>query len=358
MLKLFIACLLSLPVFSCIATAQNNYTEISLPGLMKKKQQGDKNMVIVDVRTKGEYFDTVSRNKQSNIGRIKGAINITLQDLQENPETVKQLDAYKDKDIYLICSHSYRSRSASTILLKNGFTHVNNVQGGMTEWYRRYDELSSYMNNFYETGIRYKNISPAQVANDLIAGKNLLLIGISGTAKYFYDTAAIKFYEYFPLFKNAIYFNAADSLKVLQTVLKEKDRSVILFNMVNNGAAELAGWLTEKGRPNVSYLVGNNYYFYEYILNKHLTAKAGKFFVKKNTIEFITPLNYCSNLINNKAQLIDLRHDSLFTKTTSGIKYDYSHAKNSVNFFADQGTDAFTLAFPEKKKDNKYNKYE
>ena len=67
-------------------------------------------MVIVDVRSKGEYYDTVSRGKQSNIGHIKGAINITLQDLQQNPDAVKQLDAYKDKDIYLICSHSYRSR--------------------------------------------------------------------------------------------------------------------------------------------------------------------------------------------------------------------------------------------------------
>src|SRR5215831_18965436 len=99
-----------------VAHSQPNYNEITLPQLMKKKQAGDNDMVIVDVRTKGEYGDT-SRNKASNIGRIKGAINVTLQDLQQNPDAVKQLDAYKDKDIYLVCSHSYRSRSASTILL-------------------------------------------------------------------------------------------------------------------------------------------------------------------------------------------------------------------------------------------------
>jgi rhodanese-related sulfurtransferase len=146
-------CLLSFLIAAIASQAQNNYNEITLPELMKKKQQGDKNMMIVDVRSKGEYYDTVSRGKQSNIGHIKGAINITLQDLQQNPDAVKQLDAYKDKDIYLICSHSYRSRSASRILLNNGFTHVNNVQGGMTEWYRRYDELAPYRNEFLEKGI-------------------------------------------------------------------------------------------------------------------------------------------------------------------------------------------------------------
>src|SRR5258705_4882218 len=129
MTKKSVFALFSLLAFALTAGAQNTYNEITLPELMKKKHNGDNNMVIVDVRSKGEYYDTVSRGKQSNIGRIKGAINIPVQELQQNPDAVKQLDAYKDKEIYLICSHSYRSRSASNALLRNGFTHVNNVQG-------------------------------------------------------------------------------------------------------------------------------------------------------------------------------------------------------------------------------------
>ncbi|MEI9810976.1 MAG: rhodanese-like domain-containing protein [Bacteroidota bacterium] len=177
---------------AAIAYTQNTYNEISLPGLMKKKQQGDTNMVIVDVRTNGEFYDSASRGKQSNIGRIKGAVHIELRDLVADPASVKQLDAYKEKDIYLICSHSYRSRAASNILLKNGFTHINNVQGGMTEWYRRYDELVPYMHAFYETSNSYKNISAAQVASDLIAGKNPLLIGITATPGFFWDSEPIR----------------------------------------------------------------------------------------------------------------------------------------------------------------------
>jgi len=63
--------------------AQKNYNEVTLPELMKKLGEKDPNMIIVDVRTKGEYYDTASRFQQMNIGHIKGAINIPLQDYNE-----------------------------------------------------------------------------------------------------------------------------------------------------------------------------------------------------------------------------------------------------------------------------------
>jgi len=218
----YILSLLSL-LITCTVWAQNDYKEISLPDLMKKKQQGDNNMVIVDVRTNGEFYDSSSRNIQSNIGRIKGAMHIELRDLTQKPaEALKQLEEYKDKEIYLICSHSYRSRSASNILLKNGFTHVTNVNGGMTEWFRRYDELAQYRDAFYETSNQYKNIAASQVAKDLVDGKKLLLIGIYNTPRFFWDSANKKAYEYVPHFKNAVYFNYEDSLKVLELVQKQK----------------------------------------------------------------------------------------------------------------------------------------
>lgn len=333
--------------FPSTVKAQNNYNEISLPELMKKKQS-DKNLVIVDVRTNGEYYDSASRGKQSNIGRIKGTLHIELRDLQQNPDAVKRLDAYKDKDIYLICSHSYRSRSASNILLKNGFTHVNNVRGGMTEWFRRYDDLSGYKNEFYETSNSYRSVSSSEVASDLITGRNPLLIGVSSTPRFWWDSATKKLYDYLPVFKNAVYFSDRDSMKVLETVQKEKGRPVVLFNMVNNGAAELTDWLTQKGITNVSFLVGGNLYFYEHVRNKQLNPKVDKFLVQKNKIQFITSTGYCG--VKNNVILVDLRHDSLFSKVAEGIKIDYSHVNGSVNFFAGKGEDLFVQEFPDKQK--------
>jgi rhodanese-related sulfurtransferase len=349
MTKRVYVCLSFLFIFF-IAKAQNNYNEVSLPELMKKKQS-DKNMVIVDVRSNGEYYDSSSFGKSGNIGRIKDVIHIELRDLLEKPDAIKQLDAYKDRDVYLICSHSYRSRSASNHLLKNGFTHVNNVRGGMTEWFRRFDELSPYMNTLYETSTSYKNISSSQIASDLLAGKNPLLIGITAKPRFWWDSATVKFYEYFPLFKDAVYFDATDSAKVLQTAQNAKDRPVVLFNMVNNGAGELADWLTKNGVTNVSYLVGGVYYFYEYVRNKQLATKTARFMMQKNNLDFITAPNYCSMANKTNVQLIDLRHDTLFNKATSGIKYDFRYVKNSVNFPGDKGAGAFEQQFPDKKKE-------
>ena len=346
-LTLFI-CLLA---FAFASKAQNNYNEISLPELMKKKQLGDNNMVIVDVRTNGEYYDSSSVNKQSNIGRIKGTIHIELHDLQKNPEAVKQLEIYKDKDVYLICSHSYRSRSASTILLKNGFTHVNNVQGGMTEWYRRYDELFPYITKFYETNNNYTNTSPSQLFTQLSSGEKVQLIGINNTTRFFWDSSNVKFYRYYPSFKNAAYFNYADSLKILELAKKVKGQPIVLFNMVNNGGAETAEWLTQKGIPNVAYLVGNANLFYEYILNKQLAEKADGFITTQSNIRFITPVNFCGMQSKENILLVDLRHDSLFNKINKGTKHDFKHLKGFANFFAGKGDRLFENEFSDKQKE-------
>lgn len=333
-----------------IVNAQNNYSEISLPELMKKKQSGGKEMVILDVRTNGEYFDSASMGKHSNIGWIKGTIHIELQTLLQDSNALKQLAAYKDKDIYLICSHSYRSRSASNMLLKNGFSHVNNVRGGMTEWFRRYDELAPYRQEFYETKNLYTNISAAQLNQYLESGKEPVLIGIRSTPRFFYDSATVKFYDYFPSLKNTVYFNSSDSAQVLELAQKKSGHPIVLFNMVNNGAAELADWLSRNGIPQVSYLVGGNYYFYEYIRNQQLTAKTAKYLVQKSNIEFITAPNYCDISGKENTQLVDLRADTIFNKIVKGIKYDYKHARNAINFPAENGADQFEKKFPDKNK--------
>ena len=82
MVKSFFFSIICLLIFFDV-NAQNNYNEVTLPELMKKLREKDTNMVIVDVRTRGEYYDTSSRYQQSNIGHIKGAINIPLQDFRK-----------------------------------------------------------------------------------------------------------------------------------------------------------------------------------------------------------------------------------------------------------------------------------
>ena len=332
-----------------IATAQDKYKEISLPALMQKYRQHPSDMVIVDVRTDGEFHDTLSRYIHSDIGRIKGAVHIELRELQQNPESLKQLEKYKDKEIYLICSHSYRSRSASNILLKNGFEHVNNVQGGMTEWFRRYKEMAPYREQ-YETSVPYKNISPAQLYEQLHSKEKFLLVGINVTPRNFYDSTVKAFLQLAPEFKKAVFFNAADSLKIWELVKKEKGRPVVLFNNYSYGAAEVADWLAKKGARHLSYLVGGVTYFHEYLADNNLINDAASFLKTNSSIRFISPSYYCRQTEKYPgAQIIDLRHDTLFNKMNSGMRDAYTHLKGSVNFNAEKGVAAFQQAFPDKK---------
>lgn len=337
MKKLSIVLLFALFFFSPVAFSQNNYNEISLPELMKKRET-DKNMVIVDVRTDGEYYDSASSNMQQNIGRIKNTLHVSLQEFRRNPKAVEQFNEYKDKDIYFICSHSYRSRSVSNIFLKAGFTKVNNVRGGMTEWFRRYDDLVPYLKEFYEPNPAYKNFSSSEVAHLLMEGKNPVIIGIVNTPHYWWDSAAKKLNNYLPYFKNIVYYNYDDSLKLSETVKKSNGRPIVLFNVVNNGAAELTEWLTNKGSTSVGYMVGGNNYFHEYILDKQLTDKIKRFVVQNNSIQFITPTVYCRKLAaKENTVVVDLRHDTLFNKVSDGVKYSYSHLDGSVNFSRARG---------------------
>ena len=329
--------------------AQTNYSEITLPQLMKQKKQG-RDLVIVDVRTDGEYYDTASHFKQQNIGRLKDIIHIPLQELQTNSDAIKKLEPFKNKEVYLICSHSYRSRVASKILLSNGFQHVFNVQGGMTEWFRRSKDLAPYKKDFYETGDVYKNISPAELSSALELFHDPLLVGINNIPEFFYDSLTIQYYRYFPGFKNVLYFYYSDSLKILGTI-RQQQRPVVLYNMVNYGAAELAEWLVSKGITNVSYLVGNFNMFYEYLINERKTTALGPFIIENSRVRFTTPLAYCKEIgIRSGRQLIDLRHDSLYNKINTGAKHNFKHLKESANFYAARGEEVFMQLYPDKNK--------
>ena len=84
------------------------------------------NVVLLDVRTKEEF----EGKSNPNFGSLKNAINLPVQVLEEKIST---LDAYKNKEVIVYCSHSHRSPRASYILTQHGFSNVTNLAGGMSE---------------------------------------------------------------------------------------------------------------------------------------------------------------------------------------------------------------------------------
>jgi rhodanese-related sulfurtransferase len=84
--------------------------------------QKEKNPVIIDVRTKGEY--------NGPLGHINNSILIPLSEIDER---YSELDSFKDKPIYVVCKSGGRSSSAAKKLASHGFNAIN-VKGGMMAW--------------------------------------------------------------------------------------------------------------------------------------------------------------------------------------------------------------------------------
>ena len=79
------------------------------------------NLVILDVRTKGEYDG----------GHIYGATLIPVTELQAR---IGELASHKYDPILVYCGSGGRSATASGILDSNGFTEVYNMLGGIAAW--------------------------------------------------------------------------------------------------------------------------------------------------------------------------------------------------------------------------------
>lgn len=89
--------------------------------LLALQKEGE--VVIIDVRTKGEYAE----------GHIPGAINIPVDELRNKLDTIP-----RDKSIVVYCAIGKRGFIAYRILAQKGFSKVYNLSGG----YRTYGAIS------------------------------------------------------------------------------------------------------------------------------------------------------------------------------------------------------------------------
>jgi rhodanese-related sulfurtransferase len=80
--------------------------------------------LILDVRTPGEYSS----------GHLQNAVLIPVQELKGR---LKELAAYKDREILIYCATGYRSTVASKILIDNDFKQIANMRHGIYDWVKK-----------------------------------------------------------------------------------------------------------------------------------------------------------------------------------------------------------------------------
>jgi len=81
----------------------------------------EKNLVILDVRTVEEFKS----------GHIQGAKNIPLGEIARRK---KELEKYRGKPLLVYCASGRRSLRAVSILVKNKYGPIYNINRGLTSW--------------------------------------------------------------------------------------------------------------------------------------------------------------------------------------------------------------------------------
>lgn len=103
------------------ATHADETPRIKQEALLKRIEQKDASMIILDVRTPEEYA----------AGHVPGAINIPYTHL---PARVAELPDAADKDIVLYCATGVRTERAAERMREHGYSRLLHLDGDMKAW--------------------------------------------------------------------------------------------------------------------------------------------------------------------------------------------------------------------------------
>jgi rhodanese-related sulfurtransferase len=242
------ALLLSTLLITLVANSQYKNDNIAFKTVyieeFCKQFMSQPNAILLDVRSQGEFDDT-SSTMALNIGHLKPAKHI---DIQELATRWHELSQYKDQPVYVLCSHSQRSRRASKMLADSGFSNIINVNGGMTMFNML--NIQQQCGDFYQTSNAYKFVSPLQVCSFLSTTKNVFILDVRSDSAF--KGLSDERENAYGAFKNATHIPA----DVLQSNIAKipKDHTILVVSDFNGNAASAAKTLASAGYPNVYVL--------------------------------------------------------------------------------------------------------
>jgi rhodanese-related sulfurtransferase len=240
----------------CVSLAQPPFKYDSLYKTMYAKDicgflQQHPDLVLIDVRSAGEFYDT-SRFESLNQGHLKGAINLDIETMKKDMNTVNQ---YKGKPIVLYCSHSQRSRRVSKLLSENGFTNFYNLNGGMSVLNQMSERDFPCKNDWIVSTLPYKNLSFKETAVLLQNESELLVLDIRSAEQFNSKDTTVS--NNIGRIRNAKNIPYPEFNQHIQELLSYKQKPVLLYGVSGDGdPARAAKELIENGFTNVYQLLG------------------------------------------------------------------------------------------------------
>ena len=297
------------------------YKTIFWDDLCKALQQ-QKDYLLLDVRSPGEYSDT-SQYESLNIGHLKGALNVDIHTL---PDSISKLDAYKNKTIYVYCSHSQRSRRVSKMLSEKGFTNVVNVNGGMTILNLMKDENIPCAKSIYESSNQFKILSPEEICKLVATDKNIFLIDVRNDSSFnqISNNEAKNAYGRLKKSVNIPFANLANSLSQIP-----KNKKIILIDDFGNESVKAAKLLFSKGYKDINVLFNGLDEWFDTDISE-LSCK-NDLIDRNRSYKVITPEELSKLNIDKEGLMLDIRTDSEYRNIAKDYWRNIGNVKNAIN---------------------------
>ena len=285
-----------------------------------KQFKSTPNALLLDVRSQGEYDDT-STSSGLNIGRLNANKHISIQEL---PARWKELAEYKDKPIYVYCSHSQRSRRASKMLADSGFTNVININGGLT--YLNMINIQQVCTDMYSTGNTYKLISPFDLCNFLTASKDVVILDVRKDSAFNHISTDERLNAQGRL-KNTLHISLADLQKSTEKVPKNK--KILVIDDFGTDAAIAAKLLSSGGWKDVNVLFNG--------LETMITADkkslgcVNQYWSNNLPYKTVTAIEFDELAKKEKVQLLDVRVAEEFNNQSKTQWRNIGNIKSAIN---------------------------
>jgi rhodanese-related sulfurtransferase len=317
--NLFIVFVLMFSVSTCFSQDYSNdnkaYNTIDW-NVFFNRLANNPSLIFFDIRTDGERNDT-SQYTQNNQGRIRGAAQI---DYYQFDKYYADLLRHKEDTIYLYCSHSMRSRRLAKQLSDSAFKNVVSVNGGMSYLNLLGNKTFPLRRKYYETNIKYKLISPADLESKL-KDSRVQVIDIrpdsiyNGTGGDEQDRS----YGYIKGIKHIDNSKCIDSI-----VLFDKTKEIILIDNYGDVSTVVANLLLEKGFKNIGVL------FYGLDELRNTVSSSERSYLKLKYPSILS-----SELLELKktgnVAIIDIRTETEFNSTDTTAWKNVGRLKDSEN---------------------------
>jgi rhodanese-related sulfurtransferase len=298
----------------------------------------NKNYLLLDVRSAGEYADT-SQYTHMNMGHIKGAVNINLDSIQQH---LQELKKYADKDFFVYCSHSQRSRRVSKLLSDNGFKNVYNINGGMSVANESTAANFPLKNSAVVTNNAYKQVA-SQDALDLIQKPGVLILDVRKQSEF--ASKDSQYSSNIGYIKNAVNIPANDFQNKFKAMSIPLSKTILVYDRNGSQSTDVAEEMAKVGYTHVYNLFEG---LSGFMCDNCLTPSA-KLKVLNDAPPFkIVSSRECIDMLSkpNNFLVIDARTAEEFNNKSSKDYLNVGRIKNAVNV---PSVDALTPVISEAK---------